>query len=204
MLPILSCTFRGFGYRTEETSSCPVWDSGAAKGSQAHQLNGLLQFVLSHGGESWQVPCRASGGCPRSLCRGDPRGAPTPPPDFAPRCTAPALALVIVTLLTSISSTSPPPPILILKHTSPDGQVSCQPSFHTGLIKLFFRQSLQTLGDEEGESRGWDGWSFNAGWGNAVWGLGRAPRDAPRLCQHLSFSCFVERRETAEEMFAGK
>lgn len=52
MLPTLSCTLRRFGHRTEETSSCPVWDYGAAKGSLARQLKGLLQFVLSHRGES--------------------------------------------------------------------------------------------------------------------------------------------------------
>lgn len=96
MLPILSCTCRRFGHRTEETSLCPVWDSGAAKGSLAHQFKGLLEFVLSYGGESWQVPCRASGDCLRSLCRGDCRGAPTSPPAFAPRCTALVLALVMV------------------------------------------------------------------------------------------------------------
>lgn len=52
MLPILNCIFRRFGNRTEEISSCPVWDSGAAKGSLAQQLKGLLQFVLSQRGES--------------------------------------------------------------------------------------------------------------------------------------------------------
>lgn len=51
ILPILSCTFRRFGHRTEETSSYPVWDSGATKGSLAHQSKGLLQFMLSHEGE---------------------------------------------------------------------------------------------------------------------------------------------------------
>lgn len=49
ILPRLSCTLRRFGHRTEETSSCSVWDSGAAESSQAHQLKGLLQFVLHMG-----------------------------------------------------------------------------------------------------------------------------------------------------------
>lgn len=153
MLPILSCTCRRFGHRTEETSLCPVWDSGAAKGSLAHQFKGLLKFVLSYGGESWQVPCRASGGCLRSLCRGDCRGAPTSPPAFAPRCTALVLALVMVDkcepTLFLPADLPPHPPILpptwFWDTHLQTGQVSRRRSFHTGPFELYPLDSLAKL-----------------------------------------------------------
>lgn len=114
MLPILSCTLRRFGHRTEEISSCAVWDCGAAKGSLAHQFKGLLQFVLSQGDESWQVPCRASGGC-----RGNPRGEPTSRPGI---CHCGQLHTRPLSPC-QLPPRSPSSPILILRHREGTGFV---------------------------------------------------------------------------------
>lgn len=154
MLPILSCTFRRFGHRTEETSSCPVWDSGAATGSLAHQLllTGLLQFVLSHGVEADR--------CLVGLQRVDSgpcaEGIPGEhPPHLQPLLLGALLLPWHLSLWTiakpppsSLLPPLPSPPPHILRHTPLDGT-----GFHIGPFKLF-RQSLQTLGRRK-QGMGW-------------------------------------------------
>lgn len=184
---------------------CPYWavpSEGLATGLKRHPhaLSGILVQQRAHWPASWRGYCNlcfhtgmkadrclaglqgvASGRCAE--------GIPGEHPPHLQPLPLGALLLPWHLSLWTIANLSPfpllPPSWFWDTHLQM-GQVSCQPSLHTEAFKLFFRQSPQTLGDEEGESRGWDEWSFSAGWGDAVWGLGRAPRDAPRLCQHLA------------------